>query len=187
MKVPGLHTIRTMPGQIADGVSALTGAAGHATTAVTRVPSEVLSLLSRVEDLVTRMEILMPTLDKQLARVDTVMGRTETLVADASVVLERAERLVAFTEPLIESAVPVARVFTEHANPEHVVSVMAMLDLLPELSVRIVPAAQSLVELTPELDLLIERFDNVAKIVQGMPGARLFQRRTEASEQTDSE
>jgi hypothetical protein len=173
MKVPGLHTIRTMPGQIADGVSALTGAAGHVTTAVTRVPSDVLALLGRAEDLVTRIEILLPALEQQLDRVD--------------VVTIRAERMLAFAEPLVESGEPLARAFTAHAKPEHVVSIMTMLDLLPEISVRIVPAVQSLVELTPELDLLIERFDNVAKIVQGIPGARLFQRRTETSEQTDPE
>lgn len=161
MKLPGLHTIRTMPGHIAEGVSAFTGAAGHATTAVTRAPAELLTVLGRVEGLVTRLENLMPGIEEQLDRV---------------------QKMVDFAEPLVEASEPYTRAFAENAKPEHIASITAMLDLLPEITPRIVPAVQSLVELIPELDLLIERFDNVAKIVQGMPGARRFQRRTEAGE-----
>ncbi len=168
MRIPGFDMVLAMPGQLVTGALVVSGVAVDTTRTAARLPADAAELLSRAAQLIDRVE--------------TVLDHVEEQVTGASVALRRVDDLVELFAPAVGALAPLAGEVADRARPQHVAAIFQGLDLLPELTGMIVPAVRNLVELIPELDLLIERLDNVGKIVEGLPGARRFKRRGEANQ-----
>jgi ABC-type transporter Mla subunit MlaD len=125
--------------------------------------------LDEVEALIRRVD---RTLDAVAAVVDSAAGVTADAAARtdaAGAVIGRLQRLVDLYEPPLRALAP------------------ALVDLVPRVLDKVEPALRNLANLAPNLEQVTERVDNVGQIVEGLPGARLLQRRGQAKEEDPAE
>jgi hypothetical protein len=162
-----------------------------------RLWSEAERLLGRAGRLLERAELLVDRLESQLVEADGLLDhgrlvakRAETVatdVADTRAATEaqvrRVQRIIDRYEPVLERLVPVAAEAAATVRPSHLGGVVTLLEELPSLVDRFEPALASMASLTPEMEEVSERMDNVGEIVEGMPGAKLLRRRGKAREE----
>lgn len=169
------------------GLGALPGKAQRAMSTTVRLPAEVVGLIGEAQALVGRLAALLDRVDRQLDQVSSITADAAASVRQADDAVRVADELLAAYRPMLHTLAPVAEEVSRLATKQHAAAVFAGLDVLPQVTGMVVPAVRNLVELIPELDLVIERLDNVGKIVQGLPGAQRFLRRGEARAAEPSE
>ena len=150
--------------------------------------------VSRAESDLDDVEALMRRVDGTAEAAGEVVGVAAQLLATAGASTELAGELVArlqrlqdLYEPPLRALAPVLTETAARLRPEQARSVARLLDLVPRVLDQIEPALRNLASLTPELEQVTERVDNVGQIVEGLPGAKLLQRRGRAKENGPAE
>jgi hypothetical protein len=183
-----VRSVLMLPVRVVTGVGAVSVGLPAALAAAGRLPADAARVIEAATDLVIRIENLTAEVDRVASDVRRTAAQTAEIVDEARQAvleargaIERVDLVVDEFRPAMRDAAPLLTEFTARATTRNVAAVVDALDVLPELTGLVVPAVRNLVELIPELDLVIERLDNVGKVVEGLPGARLLMRRAEAA------
>jgi len=160
---------------------------------------ETLDLLLRVRGIVQRVEVVLDQVTVVVSRADDVARAAGAVAVSAASVANEAaaaaDRIVAETrrlrrlldlyEPQLNALAPLVTAAAADLGPQQLRSVVQALDLVPELVDLVQPALRNLADLSPELEQLTERMDDVGQIVQGIPGANLLRQRARSAEDED--
>jgi hypothetical protein len=145
-------------------------------TRMVAAPARASALVERLARDLDEVEALIRRVDRTLDAVAAVVDSAAGVAADAAVktgfageVIGRLQRLVDLYEPPLRALAPV------------------LTDLAPRVLDQIEPALRNLANLAPDLAQVTERVDNVGQIVEGLPGAKLLQRRGEAKQDDPAE
>ncbi len=162
---------------------------------------EVTTLLRRTGRLLDRAELIVARLEHRLDELDTltdatsqlvvrageVADHTDTVAQEARSTRQRAEEqvtrlqgLLDTYEPLLRSVAPLGGEMAASLKPEHVRSVVSLLDEMPHLVGLLRPALDNMGGLLPHLEGVTDRMDNVGQVVEGLPGAKTLRRRGQA-------
>jgi ABC-type transporter Mla subunit MlaD len=164
---------------------------------VSRLWAEVEHLVVQARRLLERADVVMDRLESELDEVDRLADRARSAITKVDAAtsaaaetrtftegqIHRIQRLIDLYEPLLQRLAPVAAEASSTFRPSHLHAVSTLLEELPKLVHRFEPALTSMAALTPEMEDIAERMDNVGEIVEGMPGAKLLRRRGRAREE----
>lgn len=143
--------------------------------------------LDDVEALIRRADRTVDTVGAVVDSAAGVLTDAAALTDVADEVVSRLQRLQQLYEPPLRALAPVLTETATRLRPEHAGSLGRLLDLVPRVLDQIEPALRNLAHLAPELEQVTERVDNVGEIVEGLPGAKLLQRRGKAKESDPAE
>lgn len=141
--------------------------------------------LDEITALAEDVRRLTDAVSASVAAVAVVSAEVERTRAQAATEIRRTELLLdLYDEPLAALAPVIAEASTS-LSPQQIRLVGQLLDLIPDEAERVQPAVKNLVALAPDLEELIERLNSVGEVVEGIPGAGLLRRRTQAAEEKD--
>ena len=183
----------------------LVGAPASAAFTLASLPRRVVRTLVTAEDTVQRAATLLLRAEMALDRLTVLDGEIDELVGAVAGVTRRADEvagaaaqvavesasvaqaaatvtdqiqgLLSGYAPAAKDAAPAVRALAEEVTPDHVRSLVAGLELLPQMLRSAVPAVEGLAQLSLYLDELSGRLDDVGQIVEGIPGAKMLRRR----------
>lgn len=147
------------------------------------IERRALLLLDDIELLVASIRATAASVDVVVADTDTTRRAAGEAIDETRTQLGRSAALLAEVAGHAGSARPLIGRAAEVIEPQHVDGAAQLLDLVPELLDLVLPALRGLSELSPSMNQLGDRLDNIAHIVEGVPGAgRLKRRGTERIE-----
>jgi ABC-type transporter Mla subunit MlaD len=157
------------------------------------LPARVEAILDRTEAALSRIERVVADAERVTESADAIATRSESVAkhadeasAKVDAMVGRVERLLNAYGDSLNDLAPLAREAAEALTPDHVRSLVGALDQLPEVIDLIAPAMRGLAALAPDIDELVDRLNAVGDIVEGLPGAGLFRRRGQSTEDDDA-
>lgn len=158
-----------------------------------------LSLVQRGHHLLDRIDAAVDDINAVVSEVGRVTDAARASVdaatrtsadievtnAHAAAEIRRVEQLLdVYGAPLVALA-PLVSEAASALTPAHIRALGRLLDLVPDVAELVDPALRNLADLAPDVEQLIERMNNVGQVVEGIPGAGLLRRRTQAAEDDD--
>lgn len=189
MDVPrqGVRTALEAPRQVSDAWSEgfeLVRRAG-------RLLDRVEAVVGRVEVELSEVELITDSARGLVRRIDEVAEHAAIVSEEARLTRLQAEEqvlrvrhLLDAYQPILESLAPLGREAASLMQVAHVRGLVTLLDELPHLVDKLQPALEGMGQLVPHLEGVTDRMDNVAQVVEGLPGAKTLRRRGQAREES---
>jgi ABC-type transporter Mla subunit MlaD len=140
-----------------------------------RKVDEVEALLTKSEDLTARADRVVSSTDAVTDAIGETRGHAEREVG-------RLRGLLDLYQPMLQALAPIGSEAVSPLKPSHLRSLARLLDEVPDLVDTIGPALEGMANLTPHLEGVSDRMNNVGQVVEGLPGAKLLRRRGQERE-----
>ncbi|WP_110182053.1 hypothetical protein [Nocardioides solisilvae] len=163
-------------------------------------------LVAQATTLLARLEVLLDQVEREVVAVADVIARVQPqpelaaaavdgvrlvtaeagstrALADEQV--QRLQRMVDDYEGPLRALAPLLVQAARELRPVHLSGVASLLETLPRIVDRLEPALVGLAELAPGIEDVAEKVETVGQVVDGLPGANLLRRRSQAKEAED--
>lgn len=169
---------------------------------------EVNTVVRRASRLLNRADLIAARMEHELEQLHSIAEDSKQLLHDGRTVaaaaggttaaargtrelaqdqVERLRRMIDLYQPLLESLAPLGAEAANALRPAHLRGLVSLLNELPQLVNQLQPALQAMESMGPDMGEMSERMDNVAQVVEGLPGAKMLRRRGQTREEEATE
>lgn len=171
---------------------------------VAEVFDDLTQLVRRAGRLLDRADLVIARLERKVDEVETLIERSDELTSKADGVVastaivtdaigatrrhaeqevDRLRGLLDLYQPMLQALAPLGTEAAAALKPSQLRNLTRLLDQVPGFVDSIGPALESMARMTPHLEGVTDRMNNVGQVVEGLPGAKLLKKRGQEREE----
>lgn len=179
------ETMLARADDIVDSVDEVLAAAHTSVVGVEAVLAKADAVTARAANVVTQASTVTDSADGVIGKATAVTDSARAVITSASGAADKAAALLATYEPIAERAAPLARRFVEEFSEDELHAAIRLVDTLPKLTEHVesdvLPMLATLDHVGPDIAELLGVVKDLRRVLESIPGYRLFRRRGENS------